>query len=619
MHMNLTYLKRSACRMSTLVALAGTVPVAATAAPEPVAAKASTPAPAAAKASTPAPVATKASTPAPVATKASTPAPLAAKASTPAPVATKASTPAPVAAKASTPAPVAAKASTPAPAAAKASTPAPAAAKASTPAPVATKASTPAPLAAKAAPVRGTAKTSPVPLAAMASPSSYLVSVGESRVYRLERPIKRVAVGNPDVADFIMLNSSEFYLLGKKPGATNLIVWDQKGNFTSRPLHVSRNINSITDLLKVVLPNETDIQIFTSGPAVVLTGSVSNTLAAETAYRLVKAYLGGTVPGVNPESTLTNSGSAPGSAALPSTLGVANNAFAFSSATAASTPGSAAPAGIPGVVNLLKVRDPQQVRLEVRIAEVSKTYLESLGFSWTQSLGNTQGSLMTGFVSNATLNLLFKTNGVPNATIGNLLEVEALSQPGLIKILAEPTIVTMSGQEGYFLVGGKIYTPTVSSLGATDYVERTYGVGLRFTPTVLDAGRISLKVVPEVSEPDKKPVTAGTSSNLPAFKISTVSTTVQMNEGENLVIGGLMLDNLTEVIQAVPLLGEIPLLGALFRRTEKNSETTELMVIIRPTLVKASASAPELPTDRFVPPTRTELFIGGKLQGSRVK
>ena len=465
-----------------------------------------------------------------------------------------------------------------------------------------------------------------LPMAAIASPSIYLVPVGESRVYRLERPIKRVAVGNPEVADYIMINPSELYLLGKKTGATNVIVWDRTGNFTSTPLQVSRNINPLEVMLKFVLPNETDIQIFTWGPTLVLSGSVSNTLVADTVYRLVKTYLGGTVPSVNPESTLANSASATASAAPASITGATNSASTSGSAApvgisgvANSASGSSATAGIPGVVNLLKVRDPQQVRLEVRIAEVTKSYIESLGLSWTQGLGKTQGSLMTGFVSSSTLNLLLKTDGQPNSTVGNQLQVEAKRQNTWIKILAEPTIVAMSGQEGYFLVGGKIYTPTVSSLGATDYVERTYGVGLRFTPTVLDAGRISLKVSPEVSEPVTQPVTAGTSNNLPAFKTSAVSTTVQMNEGENLVIGGLMLNNLTEVIQAVPLLGNIPILGALFRHTQKNSETTQLMVIVRPTLVKASTTAPELPTDRFVPPTPKELFLDGKLQGSRVK
>jgi pilus assembly protein CpaC len=220
---------------------------------------------------------------------------------------------------------------------------------------------------------------------------------------------------------------------------------------------------------------------------------------------------------------------------------------------------------------------------------------------------------MTGFVSNATLNLLLQTKSNP----GNRLDMDAERKEGLIKILAEPTMVAMSGQEGYFLVGGKVYTPTLSTNGAVDYVERTYGVGLRFTPVVLDSGRISLKVAPEVSEPLKEAVTAGTSGPLPGFKTSFASSTVQMREGENLVIGGLLRDNLTEVVRAVPLLADIPILGSLFRHTEKNSETTELRVIIRPTLIKASTTAPELPTDKFVPPSSSELFIEGKLQSSR--
>ncbi len=449
-----------------------------------------------------------------------------------------------------------------------------------------------------------------MPMATMASPSIYLVTVGESRVYRLDQPVKRVAVGNPEVADYILLNPSELYLLGKKTGATNLVVWDRTGNCTSTPLQVSRNINPLKVMLKVVLPKETDIQIFAWGPALVIAGSVSDALAAETVSRLVKAYLGGTVPGVNPESTIVNSASA--SAAPATASGMSSSASGSAApAIASGAASSASDTAIPGVVNLLKIRDPQQVRLEVHIAEVSKTYIETLGLGLTLGAGNnTQGSLMTGFVSNATLNLL---------THGNQLQVEAEHTANLFKILAEPTIVAMSGQEGYFLVGGKIYTPTVGSNGAVDYVERTYGVGLRFTPTVLDTGRISLKVAPEVSEPNTAPITAGTSSNLPAFKISYASTTVQMNEGENLVIGGLLRDNLTEVKRSVPVLGNIPLFGALFRRTERNSETTELLVFIHPTLVKATASVPELPTDRFVPPTQKELFLEGKLQGKGVK
>ena len=480
----------------------------------------------------------------------------------------------------------------------------------------------PAPVAKKALPepVRRRDDSHVTVVSAVAAPSIYRVPLGESRVYRFEQPIRRVAVGDPKVADYIMLNRSEVYLLGKKLGTTNLDVWYQNGNLTSTPVQVSRNIKPILDLLKVVLPGETDIQIFASGPALVLSGMVSNTLVAETVSRLVTAYLGGSVPKENPESALI--GSDP--AALIGILGDNNKVTTpVLSVNMSSTPGgansiagSAGADSTRGVVNLLRIRDPQQVRLEVCIAQVSRTFLESLGVSFLKNSGDIQGgSLLSGFVSNATLNnLLLGRLGQANG-----IKVVANRKPSLFKVLAEPTIVTMSGKEGYFLVGGKVYLPASNDFGRILFIERTYGVGLRFTPVVLDTGRISLKVVPEVSEPDKQPLTVGTTTNFPSFKVSTVSTTVQMKEGENLVIGGLMLDNFTNLIDEVPLLGEIPILGALFRDTQKNAEKTELMVIVRPTLVKASSTMPELPTDKFISPTSGELFLNGKLHGSRIK
>ncbi|TCD47230.1 pilus assembly protein N-terminal domain-containing protein [Chlorobium sp. N1] len=455
-----------------------------------------------------------------------------------------------------------------------------------------------------------------LPAASMAAVSTYFVPVGESRVYKLDRPASRVAVGDPKVADYIMINSSQLYLSGKSAGATNLIIWDKRGGFSSTPLKVSNNTATLEDLFSAVLPNETDIQIFSGGPALVLTGSVANTLVADTACRLATGYYGGSVPVLSPEATLLASSVAATGTAIPSSISNSGSSASGSTGPMSMTTN---PAGMkadskgPRLINLLKIRDPQQVRLEVRIAEVSKSYIESLGVGWTQGLGNVQGSLMTGFVSNATLDLLFQAHRSP----GNSLSADAERKERAIKILAEPTMVSMSGQEGYFLVGGKVYTPTITGNGSVDYVERTYGVGLRFTPTVLNEGRIALRVAPEVSEPLQEAITAGTMTSLPAFKTSYASTTVQMQEGENLVIGGLLRDNLNEVIRAVPLLADIPILGELFKHKEMTKETTELMVIVRPTLVKTgNKEMPELPTERFRTPTPNEFFLEGKLQGS---
>ncbi|MBN1929461.1 MAG: pilus assembly protein N-terminal domain-containing protein [Chlorobiaceae bacterium] len=503
--------------------------------------------------------------------------------------------------------------------------PEPVAAKAA-PAPVNRKASPATPVVAKASPETFVAKGSPAPVSRKApfvpsaiklSGSSYLVPEGESRVYHLAGPVKRVAIANPEVADYILINPSEIYLLGKKPGATNLTVWDRYGNVKSAPLFVSRNVKPIEVLLKMSLPYENDIQIYSVGPALVLSGSVSDAMTAETAYRLVKAYLGGTVPEENPENTLVGSESEPFSGIISQSNKVSlGSGFTGAEANGGNgTAGAAQAESMRGVVNLLKVRNSQQVRLEVCIAQVSRTFLETLGVSFLKNTGDIQGgTLLTGLVSSATLNNVFRLLGD-----GKNAQVTADRKPSLFKVLAEPTMVTVSGKEGQFLVGGKIYVPIgISELtGQVRYESQLYGVGLRFMPTVLDTGRMSLKVVAEVSEPEKEPVNAGTKESWPAFKLSTVSTSVQMNEGENLVIGGLKLDNLTNEIDSVPLLGEIPILGALFRDAKKTGEKTELMVIVRPTLVNASTTMPELPTDKVAPPTRGEFFFGGKLEGSR--
>ncbi|TCD47227.1 pilus assembly protein N-terminal domain-containing protein [Chlorobium sp. N1] len=442
-----------------------------------------------------------------------------------------------------------------------------------------------------------------LPAASAAAPALYRVPAGESRVYRLDRPVERVAVGDPDIADFIMLRPSELYLLGKKSGSTNLILWETGGRVSTRPLEVSRNVAPLRRLLRTVLPEERDIKVVTSGPTIVVSGSVSDALAAETVRRIVRTWLGGRAPDPSPEASLTRSDAAGTDPAAAATTGS----------------GATEPQAMKGVVNLLRIRNPQQVRLEVRIAEVSKSHIESLGLSWAQNHGGTRGSIMTGFVSSATVDMLFNATATSTGAVGNELRLDAEKKEGAIKILAEPTIVAMSGEEGYFLVGGKVYTPTATGTGAVDYVERSYGVGLRFTPKVLEGGRIWLKVAPEVSEPLQEAVTAGTTSTLPSFKTSYASTTVQMKEGENLVIGGLLRDNLTEIKRSLPLLGQIPLLGALFRHTETSSETTELLVVVRPTLVAASGEKPELPTDRFTAPTANELLLEGKLEGTREK
>jgi pilus assembly protein CpaC len=256
--------------------------------------------------------------------------------------------------------------------------------------------------------------------------------------------------------------------------------------------------------------------------------------------------------------------------------------------------------------------------LDVRIAEVSKSLLDKLGLRvQAAGGGDIRWNVLSSFLGGggATAGLLFSN--------GNAINLEAEKQDGLVRILAEPTIVAMSGQEGSFLVGGKVYIPITQSVGtggtAVTLQEREFGVGLKFVPTVLDGGRISLKVAPEVSEISKETVSSGSQSGatlLPAFTTRRVSTTVQLQDGQSLVIGGLVRNSSTANRNAFPILGEIPILGALFRSNQFVADLTELVVVVRARLVQATDTTPSLPTDSVRPPTRREFFLDNRLQGA---
>ena len=269
------------------------------------------------------------------------------------------------------------------------------------------------------------------------------------------------------------------------------------------------------------------------------------------------------------------------------------------------------------VINMLRVEGSQQVMLEVKVAEVSRTLLDELGvdINLTRTAGSTSVSLLSQFLSSgATAVTAARANGLTTITL------TAEMKKGLVKILAEPTITAMSGQEGSFLAGGKIFIPVPqggSSNGIT-LEEKEFGVGLTFTPTVLEEGLINLKVTPEVSELSQLGATVkalnGQVSVLPSITTRRASTTVQLRDGESFAIGGLIKSNVTEAIRALPLLGELPVLGALFRSNAFQTEKSELLFVVTPRLSKTADMALALPTDNFKPPSRSEFLIEGLLE-----
>jgi pilus assembly protein CpaC len=274
------------------------------------------------------------------------------------------------------------------------------------------------------------------------------------------------------------------------------------------------------------------------------------------------------------------------------------------------------------LVNLLEVGSAQQVMLEVKVAEVSKALIDKLGveLGGTRTRGQWTYSLLADFLS----------GGAGVASLGRLsgslgVTVDGQKDDALVKVLAEPTVMALSGQTGSFLAGGKIFIPVAQDTGnggrSVTLEEKEFGVSLRFTPTVLGNGRIHLKVRPEVSEINREGigiVASGVSgtSVLPSFTSRKAETTVQLLDGQSFAIGGLIRHNDSASVKAFPFLGELPVIGALFRSTEFQSDRSELVFVITPRLVKPLPANYPLPTDGYVPPTRSQLMGHGQLEGA---
>ena len=400
-----------------------------------------------------------------------------------------------------------------------------------------------------------------------AEPSFPMVQLttGKSSVFSMPSDAVRISIGNSEIADVMLINPREVYLLGKKTGTTNLMVWTKDGNTIVMDLNVALDMQALQWQLKQLFPNEKNLKLHVIGDTLVMSGVVTDSMKLQRIFTLVEVF-------------------------------TENKK----------------------IINLMRVEGSQQVMLEVKVAEMSKTLLNELGFGVSANRGI--GGTNIGIVSS----LLGTGLGTITAKNGNTsFSLDAEIKKGMVKILAEPTITAISGQEGSFLAGGKIFIPVpqASSTGTSNIAleEREFGVGLKFTPTVLEDGLINLHVTPEVSELSLVGTTVtaanGQSSVLPSITTRRASTTVQLLDGESFVIAGLIKNNVTQAVKAFPLLGEIPILGVLFRSTAFQAERTELVFVVTPHLSKPLQNAPQLPTDSFIEPTPKEFHLEGRMEG----
>lgn len=460
---------------------------------------------------------------------------------------------------------------------------------------------TPAPAAARAPALADSAGPAEI------GPAMNLV-VGKSTLVRLPGPIERISVGNPAVADVTLISARELYLLGKTFGSTNVIMWRRGGPTTIIDVSVSADAGALEQRIRMLLPGEDGIRAYAAADSLVLTGVVSSALKATQAVQIAESFIRAYSRGLTLAVTAGNQAAQQGQQITVGQQAITGG-------------GLGGQAQMPKVVNMLRIAQPQQVMLEVTVAEVSKTLLDKLGvgLEGTRTRGNWRYSILSDFLTGSAG--LLGAAGRP----GTSLTVDAERRDGLIKVLAEPNIVAISGQEASFLAGGKIFIPVARTNDVTGFPtitleEKEFGVGLKFTPIVLDGGRIHLKVAPEVSELSQSgsPFTTvnGITAILPSFTTRRAQTTVQLMDGQSLAIAGLIKNNATETVKKLPVLGEVPVLGALFRSSEFQTDRSELMFVITPRLVKPLGPDVALPTDAFVPPSRGEFFLGGQLEGS---
>ena len=479
----------------------------------------------------------------------------------------------------------------------------------------------------KPAPLQAEEKILPGHYLTQAGIAKFDVTLGKSTLLKLSTAIKRISVGSPSVADVMLINPQEIYILGKIVGMTNITLWTKDGKSTVIDVTVLMDVEALKHQLQVIMPEERNIQITAAGDSLIVSGLVSNTLKADRVIALADAFVRTSV--LNMMMNLQSDQPAAGGQAGGGGQGAmqAMQVMKQGAQDEKNSPGAGSGLGNFKVINLLGVRDNQQVMLEVRVAEVNRTEAEKLGFDFQGAMrktGSAWTQIVGGLVGGSPASLLLGKNPVATglpfaASEGGSFLIDAEKKDNVIKILAEPNIVAISGQEASFLVGGEIMIPVASGIGgAVRLQSKQFGVGLNFTPTVLEEGRINLRVNPEVSELVSFQQVASTGFGaivaVPSFNTRRISTTVQLRDGQSLAIGGLLQDNYREQIRRFPMLGEVPVLGALFSSSDFQMNKTELMVIVTPRLVQPLQPDHATPTDAFIRPGRGEFFLQGRLE-----
>ncbi|WP_102110147.1 type II and III secretion system protein family protein [Oceaniglobus roseus] len=413
-----------------------------------------------------------------------------------------------------------------------------------------------------------------------ATSSSLNVPMNRAVVVESDEPFAELSIANPSIADISTLSDRTIYVLGKAPGRTTLTLLNAEGRLiTNVEVQVAPDIAEFKERLRQILPGE-PIEVRTANDGIVLSGVVSSMARLDRALDLAQRYA--------PDR----------------------------------------------VSNLMSVGGTQQVMLKVRFAEMSRSVRKNLSSSVAlgvnkSNLGVTAGTGTLGQGNNAT-NILSGNGytsskesegtiaiGLGTDAIRFAVLLEALESKGVVRTLSEPNLTALSGQEASFLAGGEYPVPVVDNDGGVTIDYKPFGVELTFTPRVVDRDLINLQLKAAVSGLDNSVTFNNNGFSVNAFRRRETSTVVEMRDGESFAIAGLLQDDFQDLAGQVPWLGDIPVLGSLFRSANYERNQSELVIIITPHLVTPTrGEALALPTDRVTLPSESDLFLFGKTTGS---
>jgi pilus assembly protein CpaC len=440
------------------------------------------------------------------------------------------------------------------------------------------------------------AKTAKPAAGATESPASQVIDivVGAQKQIAMGRTLQRVAVGDPAVADVLWLKSNGganggLLLVGKSAGRTEMMVWE-RGQTGPRTYTINVTTLAAGELLGRDTP---DVNVL--GRTAVITGSAASMESHQLALAVARESIA---------KTAGSSDAQPGSMAKDS--GVQNDSSPDSVATGGDK-GAGAKGG--AVLDASTIATSPVVQVDVKVVEFSKSVLKEAGFNLFKqnnafAFGTFAPSSLTSFTGGATTNLQVATAS-PISSAFNLIvnlgsrgifaNLSLLESNNLARVLAEPTLVALSGQSASFLAGGEIPIPVPQSLGTISIVYKPYGIGLTVTPTVLGANRIALKVAPEASQLDFQHALTINGISVPAITTRRADTTVELGDGESFVIGGLIDRETSSNVDKVPMLGDLPVIGAFFKTLQYSQNDRELVIIVTPHLVSPIAKGAVLP------------------------